>query len=106
MNNIVEDECRELLSIAATRVFSNLRRIDPGFDFSSVLRPVEPRLAVALEKEVRAHVEALVQAYGRSDEASDSGDSGEELPDGEESSGDNEELEDDEGGSGDSASST
>ncbi|MBI0384628.1 hypothetical protein JBE27_52325, partial [Streptomyces albiflaviniger] len=106
VNTIVEDECRELLSIAATRVFSHLRRLNPRFDFSSVLGPVDPRIAIALDKMVRPHVEALVQAYGRSDEASEGGDSGDSGEDGEEGSGDSEELEDDEDGSGDSASST
>ena len=41
VDGIVDEECRELLSIVATRVFSNLSHANPGFDFSPVLKPVE-----------------------------------------------------------------
>ena len=70
LNNVVEEECRELLSLAATRVFSNLRHANPNFDFASVLQRVEPSLAFELAKEVKEPVEALVKLYRREDDGS------------------------------------
>jgi hypothetical protein len=37
LDNIVEEECRELLGLAGMRVFSNLLRVDPAFDLNTVL---------------------------------------------------------------------
>src|SRR5664279_2320957 len=84
VDNIVDEECRDLLSVAATRVFSNLYHANPGFDFSPVLKPVEREFAAALVKEVTGPVEALLQLYVRGDEAEKGGDEdqdGEELQD-------------------------
>ena len=96
MDDTIEEECRELLGLAATHIFSNLHRIDPKFDFSLVLRPVEPELSVALMKAVMEHVRALIEVYGRGDEAGEGGPSGQ----------DSEEPQGDEADDGDSASST
>src|SRR5664279_2944196 len=78
VDSIVDEECHELLSIAATRIFSNLYHANPKFDFGPMLRPVEREHAAALAKEVAEHVEVLVQVYVRGDEADQGGDGGQD----------------------------
>ena len=84
VDTVIDEECRELLGIAATCVFSNLHLANPNFDFSSVLRPVETKYPAALEKEVRKHVDALVELYVRVDGDGEEDQDDEELQDDEE----------------------
>jgi hypothetical protein len=71
MDDIIMAECRNLLSQATTRVFSNLFRIDADFDIGRVMCPVPVELHDGLEKEVRDHMEALVQKFSHCSESSD-----------------------------------
>src|SRR5664279_539340 len=79
VDNLVDEECRELLSIAVTRILCNLYLADSKFDFSSVIRPVVVKNPAALEREVREHVDALVEVYARVDEDGEDG-QGEKQP--------------------------
>jgi hypothetical protein len=83
LNDIIEEECRELLSLAATRIFTNLLHADLSFDFATVLRRVEPSQAFKFLLGVNEHMESLLELYqrnkdGDSAEAS-SGTSGDTL---------------------------
>jgi hypothetical protein len=95
MDGVTEEECRNLLSQAAAWIFSNLFRADTAFDFDRVMSHVPPELRDGLEKEVREHVEALVQKFSHGSESSSegSGDGG----------GDGDGGDDDGGGSASSA---
>ncbi|KAE8771046.1 hypothetical protein D1007_57110 [Hordeum vulgare] len=57
----VEEKSRELLGQAASDVFSHLLRLDPDFDFASVLDPVPQTIRTALAEWVKVHVEDLVE---------------------------------------------
>jgi hypothetical protein len=70
MDDIIVAECRDLLSYAAMRVFSNLFRADTNFDFDRVMSPVPVELHDGIEKEVRDHVEALVHKFSHGSESS------------------------------------
>jgi hypothetical protein len=65
LDNVVEEECREPLGLTGTRVFSNLLRVDPAFDFSMVLRPVERSAALKLMEGTKEAMEALTKLYQR-----------------------------------------
>ncbi|KAE8785700.1 hypothetical protein D1007_40548 [Hordeum vulgare] len=47
---LVEEKSRELLGQSASNVFSHLLRLDPDFDFASVLGPVPETIHAALAK--------------------------------------------------------
>ncbi|KAE8766289.1 hypothetical protein D1007_62504 [Hordeum vulgare] len=54
-----EEKSRDLFGQAASDVFNHLVRLDPDFDFASVLDPV-PEMIRALAELVEVHVEDLV----------------------------------------------
>lgn len=70
VNGIIEDECRELLGQAATRIFSNLLRADANFDFNRVMPPVPPELRDGLGKVVEDHVDALLEKFSHGSKSS------------------------------------
>lgn len=41
LSSFMEEECRELLSIVGTRLFSNLLEVEPKFDFATVMKPLK-----------------------------------------------------------------
>ena len=41
LGDVVDEECCKLLTVAIDRVFANLQRLHPGFDFESVTEPIE-----------------------------------------------------------------
>ncbi|KAE8818244.1 hypothetical protein D1007_04122 [Hordeum vulgare] len=55
-----EEKSRDLLVQAASDVFSHLYRLDPDFDFASVLDPKPYMTRAALIEWVEVHVEDLV----------------------------------------------
>src|SRR3990170_1036630 len=63
VDGILEEECRDLFSQAATRVFSHLLHADPNFDFDKVIAPVPEELRDGLTKAVEGHVDALLRKY-------------------------------------------
>ncbi|KAE8792090.1 hypothetical protein D1007_33414 [Hordeum vulgare] len=56
---LIEEESRDLVSQALTRLFSNLLRSNPHFDFEAAMAPVPKAICGALGKAVRDHVESL-----------------------------------------------
>ena len=65
MDDVVSEECRELIGAAITRVFCNLVRVDPSFDFGEVLKPVPSDQSEELVEKVRGHVLALISTFRR-----------------------------------------
>ena len=73
LGNVIAEECRELLHLAGTRIFSNLFRIVPDLKHRRVLRPEkklkknasEEERAAALElaRKVRDAAAALLEEY-------------------------------------------
>ena len=57
---LAEEKSCNLLGQAALDVFSHLLRLDPDFDFASVLDPVPETICAALAEWVEVHVEDLV----------------------------------------------
>ena len=63
MDDILEEECCDLFSMVATRVFSHLLNHDPHFDFDDVLVPLTPVVQDNLAGWVDDHVDALVAEF-------------------------------------------
>jgi hypothetical protein len=93
--DLIDTECRELLALAGTRIFSNLQRLRPDLNLEEVLqRPLPPppgtpdRAAEARAERVHAALQWLQAIYARpaaaalesssSDDSSGSGESGSE----------------------------
>ncbi|KAE8773137.1 hypothetical protein D1007_54759 [Hordeum vulgare] len=57
---LAEEKSRDLLGQAALDVFSHLLRLDPDFDFASVLDLVRETIRAALPEWVEVHLEDLV----------------------------------------------
>ena len=61
LDDVVDEECRKLLLVAVERVFVNLKRLYPCFDFESVTEPmedaqIETRLSNSLREEINDYV--------------------------------------------------
>ncbi|KAE8787131.1 hypothetical protein D1007_38907 [Hordeum vulgare] len=54
---------RDLLGQAASDVFSHLLRLDPDFDFATILDPVPETIRAALAEWVKVHMEGLVTRF-------------------------------------------
>ena len=65
MGDVVDEECRKLLTVAIDRVFANLQRLQPGFDYESVTEPVEGDQAWELSNLVREEVNDYVDRFKR-----------------------------------------
>ena len=63
LDGLVEAECRQLLSAAATRIFSNFWLLHPveapQFPFKELLQPIAAEVEAPLREKVAKHVEAL-----------------------------------------------
>ena len=70
-DDIVEEECRDLLNITGTRIFTNLLLTDPQFDLATVLRRVEPSLPRKITAEVKEAIDALLKLFVRKTETAD-----------------------------------
>ena len=58
-----EEESRKLLTVAIGRVFANLRRLQPSFDFLSVTEPLEGPDATEVQAKVKQDVAAYVKRF-------------------------------------------
>jgi hypothetical protein len=65
LGDVVDEECRKLLTVAIERVFTNLQRLHPSFDFESVTEPVEDDQAQDLSNLVREEVNDYVDRFKR-----------------------------------------
>lgn len=63
VDGILEEECRDLFSMAATHVFSHLLLRNPGFNFSEVIGPVPEESRDVLVEAVESHVNALLGKF-------------------------------------------
>ena len=70
-DGIVKEECRDLLNVAGTCIFSNLLLADPQFDLATALRRVEPSLPCKIAAEVKEAVDALLKLFVRKAETAD-----------------------------------
>ncbi|KAE8793866.1 hypothetical protein D1007_31455 [Hordeum vulgare] len=57
---ILEDECRDLFSVAGTRVFTRLLLHEPNFNFDKVTCPVHEESRDDLAKDVESHISTLL----------------------------------------------
>ncbi|KAE8789330.1 hypothetical protein D1007_36505 [Hordeum vulgare] len=57
---LAEEKSRDLLGQAASNVFNHLLRLDPDYDFATVLGPVQEKIRAALAEWVKVHVKDLV----------------------------------------------
>ena len=67
--DILEEECRDLFSVVATRDFSHLLLRDPGFNFSEVIIPVPAESREGLAEAVEDHVSVLLGKFSCSGNA-------------------------------------
>ena len=65
LDDVVDEECRKLLLVAVERVFVNLKRLYPRFDFESVTEPVEEDQALDLSNSVRDEINDYVDRFKR-----------------------------------------
>ena len=65
LDDLVDTESRELLGVAVGQVFANLAHLHPGFDFASVMEPLEKELASKLDASVWDDVEKYIQRFKR-----------------------------------------
>ena len=65
VTNLDDTESRELLGVAVGQVFANLAHLHPGFDFATVMEPLEQKLASKLDALVWDDVEKYIQRFKR-----------------------------------------
>ncbi|KAE8771430.1 hypothetical protein D1007_56696 [Hordeum vulgare] len=66
-DNILKQECRDLFSVAATRVFIQLILRNPPFGFEEVIGPVPVDSCVDLAAAVVSHVRMLLEKFSCND---------------------------------------
>ena len=69
LGDVVDEQCHGLLTVAIDRVFANLQRLHPGFDYSTVTEPLEGDRAVDISNSVREEVEDYCSRFQRVEEA-------------------------------------
>ncbi|KAE8811564.1 hypothetical protein D1007_11623 [Hordeum vulgare] len=65
LDNILDSECRELFSEAATRVFSHLHLREPRIAFGSVILPVPTEARDSAPEAVKGSMDALLKMFTR-----------------------------------------
>ncbi|KAE8783291.1 hypothetical protein D1007_43281 [Hordeum vulgare] len=60
---ILEEECYDLFSVAATRVFSHVLLRDPRFEFKEVMGPIPEESDGNLPAALEAHVNTLLGKF-------------------------------------------
>ncbi|KAE8815668.1 hypothetical protein D1007_06854 [Hordeum vulgare] len=68
VDNILEEECRNLFSMVGTHVFSYLFFRDPHFEFEEVMCPVHEEFRGDLVTAVEGHVCTLLEKFSYDDE--------------------------------------
>ena len=64
VNERVEEECRDLLSFATRRIFTNLAIRDPTIDYATLTAPVDPNCREAQFSSVWQAAQAYSQEFG------------------------------------------
>ncbi|KAE8806321.1 hypothetical protein D1007_17476 [Hordeum vulgare] len=65
VDKILDSDCRDLFSEAATLVFSHLHLREPGFDFDSMILPIPTHARDSAAEAVKGPVEALLKRFAR-----------------------------------------
>ena len=63
LDDLVDNESRELLGESVGRIFANLAHLHPSFDCTTVTEPLEGRLSSKLDSSVWDDVERYVQRF-------------------------------------------
>jgi hypothetical protein len=64
-DGVVEEGCLDLLTIAGTRIYSNLLLADPGADLAITLQKIEVELSPKMVMQVKEAVDALLKLFVR-----------------------------------------
>ena len=64
--NLIDEASRNLLVVAVDRIFSNIRRLQPDFDFETVTAPVDDEQTGLLYRSISSAVNAYVDRFRRS----------------------------------------
>ncbi|KAE8789214.1 hypothetical protein D1007_36601 [Hordeum vulgare] len=68
VDNALEEECRDLLSLAETRIFIHLLLRDPHFEFAWVMGPVPEESHGNMATTMRGHVCMLIEKFSYNDD--------------------------------------
>ena len=68
LEDLIDEAGRSLLVVAVDRLFSNLRRLQPDFDFEAVMEPVDDEQSVLLSRAISDTVNSYVDRFKRSTE--------------------------------------
>ena len=63
---LIDEASHNLLAVAVDRIFSNIRRLQPDFDFEMVTAPVDDEQTVLLSHSVTSMVNAYADRFRRS----------------------------------------
>ncbi|KAI4984262.1 hypothetical protein ZWY2020_047960 [Hordeum vulgare] len=68
VNNTVEEECHDLLSLAASHVFQHVLLRDPRFEFAGVKGPMPEESCGNLANAIGGHVRTLLEKFSCDDD--------------------------------------
>ncbi|KAE8816504.1 hypothetical protein D1007_05836 [Hordeum vulgare] len=68
VDNILEEECRDLFTMAATRAFNHLLLRDPHFEFEEVMGPVPEESSGDLATAMEGHMHTLLEKFSCNDD--------------------------------------
>ena len=93
LREMIEDESRQLLGVVVDRIFTNLRILTPGFDFSTVTEAAQGEDARRVSNSLRKQVDAFGNCFRRAEAMAE--DSEEDAASAETEEGAVEEVQDD-----------
>ena len=76
--NLIDEASCNLLAVAVDRLFSNIRHLQPDFDFDTVMGPVHDEQSVLLSRSVSSAVNSYIDRFRRSTAKEASKEEGEE----------------------------
>lgn len=68
LDDRLEEESRQLLTVAVGRIFANLRCLQPSFDFKGMTEPLEGPNATEVQAQVKQEVGAYVKCFEAMDD--------------------------------------
>ena len=71
LREMIEDESRQLLGVVVDRIFTNLKLLTPGFDFSSVTEAAQGEDAQRVSSSLREQVDAFYNRFRRAEAAAE-----------------------------------
>ena len=73
IRDVVEEECRQLLAVAVDRIFSNLQRLQPGFDYTTVTDLSRGEEGWKISNSIRDQVDDFCSRFKRAEAKEDDG---------------------------------